>query len=100
MSSPSKAITPGARLDAPADQADEGGLAGAVRADDGADLAWHQGEVDAVDRLEAAEVAAKPAGGEQRHHGSHLAQRSRIEPRMPFGKKSTSRMSATPTTSM
>ena len=100
MSLPSKTIAAGGRLDAAADQADEGGLAGAVRADDGADLARHDGEVDVVDGLQAAEVAAEPARGEQRRHGSHLAQRSRIVPSMPFGKKSTSRISATPTISM
>ena len=76
----------GGGLDAAADQADEGRLAGAVGSDDGADLARHDGEVDAVHRLQPAIKAAEPARGEQRRHGSHLAKRSRIVPRMPFGK--------------
>ena len=49
---------PARRLDPPADQADEGRLARPVRADDGADLARREVEIDIVDRLQPAEGAA------------------------------------------
>src|SRR3712207_7039256 len=44
---------------------DEGGLAGAVRADDGEELARQDVEVDAVRRFDAAEGEAEPARGQE-----------------------------------
>ena len=89
----------GRRQQAAGDQADEGGLAGAVRADQRTDLAGQDREVDMVDSLQAAEVAAEPGGCDERRHGSHRSHRSRIAPSMPFLKNSTNRISATPTIS-
>src|SRR5690606_17861633 len=85
--------------DTPAYEADESGLAGAVRADDGADFAWHEREIDAIHRLQAAEMAFQAPCFEQRRHGNHPAQRSRSVPSIPLGKNSTSAISTTPTIS-
>ena len=56
MSRPAKRMRAGVGQQAAAEQADEGGLAGAVRADQRVDLAGGEVEVDAVDGREAAEV--------------------------------------------
>src|SRR5690606_10961737 len=91
----------GAGCDAAADEADEGGLAGSVWTDDGADLAALQPEVDGFDRPQPAEMARQRAGLDQRtswsRHGSHPSHLSRTVPRSPFGKNRISRISATPT---
>ncbi len=89
----------GAWRDAPADQTDEGGLAGAVRADDRPDLTLVEPEVDTVDGLEPAEMACQRTCFDERRHGSHPSQRSRMEPSRPLGKNRISRISATPTNS-
>ena len=60
MSSPAKTTCPGARLEHAGDQVEEGGLAGAVGTDDGADLAGLHRHVDVVDGDQRAE-AARPA---------------------------------------
>ena len=49
MSRPSKRIVPASGSEAAAEQADEGGLAGAVRADQRVDLAGGEVEVDVLD---------------------------------------------------
>src|SRR5690606_5792560 len=90
----------GRRSYAPADEAYESGLAGAVGADDGADLALFELEVHMVDRRQPAKGACQAARCEKRGHGSHGAHLSRMAPTMPLGKNRTSRMSAAPTTSM
>src|SRR5690606_38306906 len=45
-----------------ADQVEDGGLAGAVGADDGEDLAALHGEADVIDGADAAETDAQPLG--------------------------------------
>ena len=55
------------RLVDAAHQVEDGGLAGAVRADDGEDLALLDGEAHAVDRLDAAEVDRQPVRLEEAH---------------------------------
>ena len=57
---------PGARPDPPADHADEGRLAGAVRPDDGVDVARPHRDGNAIDRGESSETPAQPLGLKQR----------------------------------
>ena len=62
----------------PGERVDQGGLAGAVRADEEVQPALEQGDVDAVDRLEAVEVDGQVAdlqvvlAEERRGHAHHL----------------------------
>ena len=87
MSWPSKAMRAGRWADAAADQADEGGLAGAVRADDGADLAGRNGEVDTARRPSGRRSGGSALGCVEQRHGSHGAHRSRTAAeRCPWGR--------------
>jgi hypothetical protein len=54
------------RLQMPCELADQRGLAGAVRADDGVQLACRNVERDVVRRNDAAEAAHQPVDAEQR----------------------------------
>src|SRR5262249_40996159 len=85
--------------DPAADHAHQRGLARAVRPDDGTDLTPRQGEIHRIDSPYAAEMPGEANRGEQGHgsQGTHLCRRV---PSMPLGNHSTSRMSASPTTSM
>ena len=60
---------PSARLVEPADDVEQRGLAGAVRADEGADLALLDGEGQPVERDDATEAHADVLDLEQRHAG-------------------------------
>src|SRR5690606_26981148 len=84
---------------APANHADQRGLAGAVGADQGADFTALHGEAHLVDGGQPAEAPAQALRREQRH-GSHGAHFWRSVPRMPRGAQMTSSTSAAPTTSM
>ena len=88
----------GGRGDAPADETDERRFAGAVRPDDGANLALIESEIDILDGMQSAEFTRQAAGNEQRH-GSHGTRRSRNVPIIPLGNHKTSATSAAPTTS-
>jgi hypothetical protein len=85
---------PTAAGDAPGQKADEGGLARAVGADQGMDLALVQVEIDAVHGAQAAEMRVRSRVSIRAAISAHL---SRIVPRMPLGAKSTSATSAVPT---
>src|SRR5690606_38936152 len=84
------------RLHASRQQVVEGGLAGAVRPDQRNRLVRLHVEVDAVDRVHAAEVLRQSAHREQRlaHRGPE--KRSRIVPKIPRRKKITSTASTIP----
>src|SRR3954451_22457826 len=76
---------------------DEGGLARAVRADDGEELAGHDVEVDAVGRLHAAEGELQAAGGEERGaHGARPFMRLESMPQSPPGAKRMTSSSTAP----
>ena len=96
MSRPMKVIVPASGGDAAAEQADEGGLARAVGADQGVDLVGLEVEIDLVHGLEPAEMAGEAARLED--HGSHGRNRARSAPSRPRGAKRTRASSATPTT--
>ncbi len=90
MSLPVEHHRPGAGRDPPAEHADEGGLARAVRPDQRADLALVAGR----NRHRATACSPpnslrQPAGGQQRH-GSHRQMRLRNSPPMPCGANSVS----------
>src|SRR5262249_16648443 len=59
------------------DDAEQGGLAGAVGADDAEDLALQKVEVDAVERAQTAKSLAHPAYGQEGSHARALARRRR-----------------------
>ena len=52
----------------------------------GVEFLLKKNKIDAVHGLQPAIEATEPLGGQQRRHGSHLTQRSRIVPSTPFGK--------------
>ena len=61
MSLPLEADLAGVGPIEPGDEIEQGGLAGAVRADDADQLAFGEVEIDGVDRGEAAEAPRQPA---------------------------------------
>ena len=77
----------------PGHEIEQGGLAGAVRADDADQLALGEIEVDAVDSGEAAEAARQPAQGQQR---CSACVRHQIVPNRPCGLNRTSSRSTMP----
>ena len=79
--------------------ADEGRLAGSVRADQGAHLARRKLEIDILHGLQAAEMPAEMACRQQ-GHGSHLSVRRRSSPTRPCGANSVSATSTRPAISM
>ena len=75
---------------------DEGGLAGAVRADDGEELARHHVEVYPVRRLHAAEGQAQPARREEGCHAPRPRSRPESIPHSPPGAKRMTARSTPP----
>ena len=68
MSWPSTVTVPARRRDDPAHDADQRGLAGAVRSEQGEDLAAPDLEVDVLQRLEPGRIGLRHAGnGDDRH---------------------------------
>src|SRR6266404_3063756 len=67
---------------------EEGGLARSVGPDDRGDVPFLEGEVHRVERGQAAEPLAHPAGLQQRHQRSSSSSRwRRLAGRMPWGRK-------------
>ena len=66
MSTPPSSSRPPSAGVKPGDDVEQGGLAGAVGADDAEDLAGRDRDRHVVDRPDAAEAAAEPVGGERR----------------------------------
>ena len=99
MSRCSKKILPERRADPPADHAGKGGLAGAVRADDRADLASGDLEINVFDGLHATEVPAERLGPKQ-DHGPVPPRAWRNVPMIPLGKAMMSTTKMMPTAIM
>ena len=72
MGSPSRRISPASGVTRAGERLDQAGLAGAVVADDGQDLAGQQVEVGAVERGDVA-VALDQAAGLQHGRGEDVA---------------------------
>ena len=85
MSSPSKMMLPRGRREKAADQVEEGGLAGAVRADDRAQLAGLDRHRHVVDGDQAAEMLGDVLDPQQ----AHDVTLRRMMPSTPRGKNST-----------
>src|SRR5207244_11349136 len=82
------------------DDVEECRLAGAVGADDGVHPAGLEGEIDAVDRDQAAEALGQPLGAQDRlAHEVTRFMSPRQRPTNPFGAKITIRIAITPTIS-
>src|SRR3990167_6192652 len=90
---------PAARRKEPGQQVDARRLARAVRADQRAQLAVADGQVDAVDGRQAAEPAGEPPGREDdlAQGVARRVRHTRQTPARPPGKKSTITMSRMPT---
>src|SRR5262249_20556403 len=92
---------PGVGRNQPADQVDQGGLAGAVGPDEGQHLARADREVHVIDRVGLPERLAELRGLEDVHAQAGRGERSarrRSVPTMPAGSASTSTTSTIPST--
>ena len=69
IASPARVTRAGVRLELPADHAEGGGLAGAVRADHGEHLAGGEGERDVLGGRHAAEALVEAIDDEKAHAG-------------------------------
>ncbi len=86
----------GAGRDAPRQQADEGGFARTIGANQSVDFPCCQVEINILNRFDAIVMLGQPFG--RQDYGSHLTHLSRNVPRIPLGANSTSTNSAAPTT--